>query len=158
MYSTDLSAESARTLWCSAKVLVCRTNVLPTCSVFSPGYLRDRGPLSLQCRFAFEVGLGWSQNLRCGHSNIICLYNNQFRLGEHLLQVTWIPGQVIPGLSGFTSPWSWALIDHILCIQAYLCTCMQEHDLTSTYTFTKWRLTPQMLSRIIRLYRFKKVF
>ena len=36
-------------------------------SVFSPAYTRDRGPLSLQCWFVFEVGLGWSQNLWCGH-------------------------------------------------------------------------------------------
>ena len=34
-------------------------------SVFSPAYmyLKDKGPLSLQCLFVFYVGLGWSQNL-----------------------------------------------------------------------------------------------
>ena len=32
-------------------------------SVFSTAYLRDRGPLSLQCYIFFEVGLGRSQNL-----------------------------------------------------------------------------------------------
>ena len=30
-------------------------------AVFSPAYLRDSGPLPLQCWFNFDVGLGWSQ-------------------------------------------------------------------------------------------------
>ena len=50
---------------------------------FSPAYLRDIGPQSFLCSFYFDVGLGWSQWLWCGHwlhlkyASPICL---QFRL------------------------------------------------------------------------------
>ena len=59
-------------------------------AVFSPAYLRNSGPLPLQCWFNFDVVLGWSQWLWCGHKlhpKYALPIHLQFGLGRTLLSI-----------------------------------------------------------------------